>query len=65
MNARAIWEDRHAAHAYHAAGLSTAAVEGVRQSTIPEFLLAAAEQAVDCDLQHSDFAPPVRARSKR
>ena len=52
MNARAIWEEQRAAHAYQASGRSIAAAEAVQQLTIPRFLLNAAEQARDLDLQH-------------
>ena len=45
MNARAMWEEHRAAHAYHASGQSIAAAEAVPQHTIPQYLLSAAEQA--------------------
>ena len=51
MNARAMWEEHRAAHAYHASGQSIAAAEAVPQHTIPQYLLSAAEQARDRDLQ--------------
>jgi hypothetical protein len=44
MAARVIWEEHRCARAYALAGQSKRAVEAVQRRTIPEFIVAAAQQ---------------------
>jgi translation initiation factor eIF-2B subunit gamma len=46
MAARVIWEEHRCARAYALAGQSKRAVEAVQRRTIPEFIVAAAQQLV-------------------